>query len=220
MKIFPENIVIKIKFLPVLILAKLSLYGTYGQRLNISLFLTCMREWDQPCFRCTWPTWRTASSPRPTPSTRSPSWDAPSSRSWVGSLFHVASRVRFQHHKFVFRPPPLWRYRRRKLLDCICAILEYNVILQYRLILELSILYSSITATSGWEERGRVACHPPPPICCGLCVCVVQCTCFESAWRGGGGAGQGRRWGLCCQGGWKFCKIIIFHYEIFSSQTP
>ena len=40
-------------------------------------------------------------------------------------------------------------FLRRKLLDCIYAILEYNVILQYRLILELSILYSSITATSG-----------------------------------------------------------------------
>ena len=143
---------------------------------------------------------------------------------------HATERSLFRFWKaYIIRPrlTRLWivPYLRRKLLDCICAILEYNVILQYRLILEFSILYSSITATSGWEERGRVACHPPPMLWLCLGVCVVQitmynCTCFESAGRGGGGAGQGRRWGLCCQGGWKFCKIIIFHYEIFSSQTP
>ena len=40
-------------------------------------------------------------------------------------------------------------YLRRKLLDCICAILEYNAILEYSVILEFSILYSSIAATSG-----------------------------------------------------------------------
>ncbi len=39
--------------------------------------------------------------------------------------------------------------QRRKLLDCICAILEYNAILEYSVILEFSILYSSIAATSG-----------------------------------------------------------------------
>ena len=38
---------------------------------------------------------------------------------------------------------------RRKLLDCICAILGFNVILEYSFILEFGILYSSIAATSG-----------------------------------------------------------------------
>ena len=38
---------------------------------------------------------------------------------------------------------------RRKLLDCICALLGFNVILEYSFILEFGILYSSIAATSG-----------------------------------------------------------------------
>ena len=40
---------------------------------------------------------------------------------------------------------------RRKLLDCICALLGFNVILEYTgsFLLEFGILYSSIAATSG-----------------------------------------------------------------------
>ena len=82
-----------------------------------------------------------------------------------------------------------YRDPRRKLLDCICAILEYNAILEYRVILEFSILYSSITATSGWEERGRVAVA--------VCVCCTMYM-FWISWRGGGGqkgrGGSVARW--------------------------